>query len=125
MSAIRLASGASRHAISRTRARMAPAEAGTIGEAKDIRDKAEAMRLYQKQHSDSLEAQNAAAEIKLWAERRLGELMKAMPKNTGSQNTEPRAWQDASAEIPTYAEQGIEQTEAFRWQKIADVPEPE
>jgi len=64
-------------------ARHALAIAVTIDEVKDIRDKAEAMRLYLKQAGESLEAQNQVAEIKLRAERKAGLLLQDMPKNEG------------------------------------------
>jgi len=57
-------------------ARQALAHAKTLDEVKDIRDKAEALRLYTKQAGEGLEMQNWCAEIKLRAERRAGELLK-------------------------------------------------
>jgi hypothetical protein len=56
-------------------ARKALALATTVDEAKEIRDKAEAVRVYLRQQQGSFEAQNYAAELKLRAERRLGELL--------------------------------------------------
>src|SRR6516162_6629474 len=41
--------------------------ARTVDEVKDVRDKAEALRLYMQQAGESLEMQNAVAEIKLRA----------------------------------------------------------
>lgn len=57
-------------------ARQALMEAKTVDEVKEIRDKAEALRLYLRQQGASLEMQNHCAEIKLRAERRAGDLLK-------------------------------------------------
>ncbi len=51
----------------------------TIDEAKDIRDKAGALAAYRKQSRESLEMQNVAAEIRLRAERKIGEFSKEIP----------------------------------------------
>lgn len=59
------------------------AEASTLQEIKDIRDKAEAIKAYVKAAGYSLEMQNQAAETKLRAERKAGELLKEMEKNKG------------------------------------------
>jgi hypothetical protein len=69
------------------KAKRALAEARTLDEVKDVRDKAEAIRLYYKQAKESLEMQNAVAEIKLRAERRAGELLAAMEKHSGGKPT--------------------------------------
>lgn len=53
--------------------------AKSIDEVKKIKDKAEALRAYAKQAGESLEMQNSCAEIKLRAERRIGEYSKKLP----------------------------------------------
>ena len=51
------------------------AEAKSVGEVKDIRDKAESVRAYLKQRGASFEAQQAAAEVKIRAERKIGAIL--------------------------------------------------
>ena len=68
-----------------------------LDEVKDIRDKAEALRLYMKQQGDGLEMQNAVAEIKIRAERRAGEMLAEMEKNKGG----PVRSHDTTALPPT------------------------
>lgn len=108
-----------------SQARKALAEAKSIDEVKDIRDKAEAMRLYLKQRDESLEAQNTAAEIKLWAERKAGEMLAAMEKAKGGR-TYQRSTGNSVLPVepePTYADLGIDKMAASRFQAIASVPE--
>jgi 16S rRNA G966 N2-methylase RsmD len=50
--------------------------ASSIDEVKQIRDQAEAMRIYARQVRCSLEMQNMCAEIKIRAERKLGEMLR-------------------------------------------------
>jgi DNA modification methylase len=104
-----------------SQARKALAEARSIDEVKDIRDKAEAMRLYLRQRDESLEAQNAAAEIKLWAERRAGELLKGMPKKHGARPADT----DSHDESPSVGEIGVDHNQSSRWQQIASLSEDE
>ena len=101
-------------------------EAKAVDEAKDIRDKAEAMRAYARQaRNHDLEVD--AAEIRFRAERRLGELIQAQKKgpglNSGSlrrgSREEPR---DAR---PTLADAGIDKKLSSRAQKLAAVPDAE
>jgi hypothetical protein len=65
------------------KARQELAIANTIDEVKEIRDRALAYRAYVKQIGESLEMQNMIAEIKIRAERKVGELLKEQEKNDG------------------------------------------
>src|SRR5262249_52352278 len=89
-------------------------------EVKTLRDQAEAIRLYQKKVDASGQAAIIAGEIKVRAERRMGELLKAMPKNRGAATR----LQGATA-LPRRPDLGIEKTESHRVQAIADVPNEE
>src|SRR5262249_26693412 len=82
----------------------------------------EALRSYAKQSGQSLELQNQFAEIKLWAERRAGEMLKGMIKNKGACG-KPAGLRDESA--PRLEEIGISQIQSHRWQKIAAIPQRE
>jgi len=57
------------------RARMALESAGSVSEVKQVRDKAEALRLYVKQAGHGLALQNEFAELKLRAERQAGKML--------------------------------------------------
>jgi N6-adenosine-specific RNA methylase IME4 len=62
------------------KAKQAIAECQTIDEVKKIRNYAEALRIYVKQAKYGLEMQNKVAEIRIRAERRIGEFSKELPK---------------------------------------------
>ena len=59
------------------------AECKNIDEAKKIRDKASALKAYARQAKESQEVQNNVCEIKLRAERRIGEFSRELPKEQG------------------------------------------
>lgn len=61
-------------------ARSRLAKVASVDEAKSIRDKAAAMEHYARQQKGALDAANKASEIKVRAERRIGELLKAVPR---------------------------------------------
>ena len=84
------------------------AEARTIDAAKDIRDRAQAVEHYLRQKGDSEEAMLDAAELKLRAERKLGELLQATVEVGNTM-------------IPTIPV-GISRIESSRWQRCASVP---
>jgi 16S rRNA G966 N2-methylase RsmD len=94
--------------------------ARSLDEVKAVRDKAEALRQYTKQAGESLEMQNAVAEIKLRAERKAGDLLTAMEKNKGSRGVGV-PFHDGTA--PRLQDLGISRQQSHRWQKEADVPE--
>lgn len=108
--------------IRTTEARRAIALARRVDEVKDIRDKAEAVRLYAKQARLGIEMQNDAAEIKLRAERRAGEMLAEMEKHKGGQHS--RTATSAKAVEPAkLAEIGVSDNQSHRWQQMAAIPE--
>lgn len=101
------------------RARAALAEARTVDEVKLIRDQAQAIQAYLHQQRASLEMQNDAAEIKVRAERRLGEMLTGMEKHPGAATPS----HDVRTLPPHLADLGIGYMQSSRWQLIARVPE--
>jgi len=100
------------------------AECQDLDEVKDLRDKAEALRVFAKQQGDSQRAQNAAATIKLRAERRLGELLLEMPKDPGGRRSEKPVVTPTGLEaVKTLKELGIKKDLSAKCQAIAAIPE--
>lgn len=89
-----------------------------------IRDKAEALRVYVKAAAAGLEAANAAAEIKLRAERKAGEMLAAMEKKPAGRPAENRS-HDVTDLPPSLDDLGIDKMQSSRWQREAKVPEEE
>lgn len=101
-------------------ARAALAECKTVMEAKSIADAAEAARVYLERTNASSETVNHATEIRLLAERQMGEFLKKMPKAQGGWDSRSNARTPQDA--PTLAEIGIARHESSRAQKLADIP---
>jgi len=98
-------------------------QASSLAEVLDVRDKAEAVRIYAKAASQSLDLQNRAAEIKLRAERRAGELLRQMEKSKGGRPAE-KAQETSDTTSPVSLEDiGITKKQSSRWQKESEVPE--
>ena len=97
-------------------ARQALERARTIDEVVNIRDRAEAIRHYRKISGECHAAQNEAAELKIDAERKGGDILRQMKKHNG----DPR-----SLDVTRLSELGIEKMESHRWQLVASVPEKE
>jgi hypothetical protein len=107
-------------------ARRALLSASRVDEAKRIRDRAEAVRVYAFQ-AKNFELQNTAATIRLLAERRAGQLLIDMEKNPGTRGT-GRPRKDGSrkrqsvrttAHLPTLDEIGISRDQSSKWQRLA------
>jgi N6-adenosine-specific RNA methylase IME4 len=89
-------------------------QATRLDEVKLIRDQAQAVRHLLREQGYAREIQQQAGELKLRAERRLGELLAGMPKHNG----DPR-----SHDVTRLADLGIGKMDSHRWQRIAAVPE--
>ena len=103
-------------------ARRALEKASTLEEIKKIRDIAEAFKAYVKAQGESLEIQNKAADIRLRAERKAGELLKQMEKNKGGWKS-CGSTMEPQDDTPKLKDLGIEKKQSMRWQQIADLPE--
>jgi site-specific DNA-methyltransferase (adenine-specific) len=96
-------------------------ECQDLDEVKALRDKAEPIRLYQKKVDQSGQAAIVAGEIKVRAERRLGELIAGMPKARNQHECRS----DGVTGTPTLADLGVGKMESSRCQAIAAVPKEE
>lgn len=103
-----------------------------VDEAKDIRDKAEALRVYARQAGESLRNQNKVAAIKIRAERRIGELLNDLAEQTekgGDRRSE--IFNDSMMESlktdtvyrAALTDNNIAPTTANRFQSLAVIPE--
>ena len=101
------------------------AEAKTLDDVKRIIDIAEAARTYAKAAKLGLEAANHAAEVKLRAERKAGELLQQLERapGPGRGNTEEKIFQ-AGKSFPeseyraVLTDSDIAPTTAHRWQSL-------
>ncbi|WP_186776173.1 MT-A70 family methyltransferase [Rubripirellula reticaptiva] len=88
-----------------------------VEDIKEIRDRAEAVRKYIESVGLGLEVQNKAAELKLRAERKAGEMLAEMKLHGGDRRS------DQSADRRTLEDLGISKDQSSRWQLLAAVPE--
>ena len=95
------------------RARLALDRASSLADVKTIRDQAETIRVFLRQQRASLAAQNRAAELKLYAERRLGELLAVSVRKGG----------DPKLQRETSLPDGISRTQSHRYQLAASLPQ--
>lgn len=102
-----------------TGAAKALAEAKDLGEVKRIRDTAVAVKHYAKAAKLGHEAQNHAAEIKLRAERKAGEMLAGMEKQAGSRGTGKKVEYPKATPL---SEIGIDKKSSSKWQTVAKVP---
>lgn len=101
------------------RAKSALSAATSIDSVLDIRDQSESFRTLMKQQRESLEVQNKAAELKIRAERRAGELLGEMElQKPGEYKRSHRA-----SVCPSLGDMGITHSQSSRWQKIASLPD--
>jgi len=99
------------------------AEAGTLEEVKHVHDIAQAAAEYARAARLGLEAQNSAAEIKLRAERKAGEMLAGLERAT-PQMARIMSNAGRDSEYATVLEEtDTTRQAAARWQKIAALPD--
>jgi N6-adenosine-specific RNA methylase IME4 len=107
-------------------ARRALAEAYSVDEVKEIRDKAVALQTYATQAKDG-ELIRHATEIRMRAERKAGELLIQMAERGERQKPgdDPRGVNSRTAQPlkPRLADLGVTKTQSSRWQELARIPE--
>jgi hypothetical protein len=96
------------------------AECHQVDEAKDIRDKARAMEVYASL-AMNFDAERQAADIRIRAEVKTGELL------SGSDKAKNQHLSAGSATRPaqTLSDMGIKKDQSSKWQKMAAIPEKE
>lgn len=101
-------------------------EARDLTDVDSLRAKAATMETYARTVKASAQAITAATEIRLRAERRMGELLREEPKHPGGRPAKtPSHLTEVSTTPPTLAERGVSEYEAKSYQRLAAVPEPE
>jgi ParB family chromosome partitioning protein len=103
-------------------ARKALASARTLDDILQIRDSAEAVRVYAKAAKEGLEAQNFASEIKIRAERKAGELLAGMEMQNGSRGAGKKVESQGATPL---SDLGVNKSQSSRWQKEATVSDDE
>lgn len=107
--------------------RQAIIEAHSVDELVEIRNRAEAFRVYAKQSKLGKQDVNRVTEIKLRAERRAGELLIEMKTAQGKRNDKLSATVAESSELREALDHlsanGTSERTAYYWQDIAALPE--
>jgi hypothetical protein len=91
----------------------------TVSELKQVRDVAEAARVFAKAAQLGVDQQNQAAEVKLRAERKAGQLLAGLRLRGGDRKSNR---QRASLKL---SDIGISHDQSRRWQRLASVPDDE
>ena len=73
--------------------------------------------------ANNREAEQRAAEIRIRAERKAGQLLKDSQRATGNQHTSVAESTDTTERPPTLDELSISKDQSSKWQQLADVPE--
>lgn len=96
------------------------AEAHAVDEVKDIRDKARAIEVYARQ-AQNHEAERKAADIRLRAERKCGELTAEMVTAQGAR-TDLTSCVDGT-KLEALSRAGVSPKQASQWERLAAIPQ--
>jgi hypothetical protein len=96
-------------------------ECHRVDEVKEIHDKARAMEIYAQQ-AMNLDAERKAIEIRMRAERRLGQMLKEMEKAKPSGANQHKDRSHDETDPQTLSDLGISKTQSSRWQQMAEMP---
>ena len=104
-------------------ARQSLIEAQTASQVKSIMDAADAAKTYASRQKMSAETIQLATELKLDAERKLGEILRNTPKATGGRPPIKTHAESVSVSQATLAEIGITPKSSAHAQKVAALPD--
>ena len=104
-------------------ARQSLIEAQTASQVKSIMDAADAAKTYASRQKMSAETIQLATELKLDAERKLGEILRNTPKATGGRPPIKTNAESVSVSQATLAEIGITPKSSAHAQKVAALPD--
>jgi len=91
-------------------------------EVKNIRDKAVALEHYARQ-ACNVDAERAAINVRVRAERRAGELLKGLQKSKGGQPKKNSVGGKHSSFVQAKQASSISDSQATNWQQLASMPE--
>ena len=104
-------------------AKRALAEAKTLPDVKELRDRAAALLHYAKQQQVAVEILNDAAEMKLRTERKAGKLLREMEEAGQRQSGRGDHKAESHRVIPQLKDLGVTPKQSSRWQREAALPD--
>jgi hypothetical protein len=93
----------------------------SVDEVKDIRDKASALASYNRM-AQNTEAERAACEIRLRAERKAGVILRDMAAKEERASGRGDHKAESPRGIPQLSDLGISPKQSSQWQKLAEIP---
>lgn len=100
------------------------AECHRVDEVKEIRDRARAFEVYAKQ-ALNLDAERQAAQIRIRAERKAGQLLTEMKQSGQRQNGRGSKKAESRHTTPQLKDLGISKDQSSKWQQLAEIPAEE